>query len=78
MISFKWEQASGETTGSGSNRSVTPVFDPWNPWKVSVWRLRPPHLPFWDAESGLLLEQDAKESTESMKLELLETVTPDL
>lgn len=50
------------------------IFDPS---KVSVWRLRPPHLPFWEAESGLLLEQDAKESTESMKLELLETVTLD-
>lgn len=34
--------------------------------QVSVWRLRPPHLPFWDVDSGLLLEQDAKESTDSM------------
>ena len=65
----------GALGAPGSSRSVIPAHF-W-PSKVSVWRLRPPHLPFWEAESGLLLEQDAKESTESMKLELLETVTLD-
>ena len=35
--------------------------------EVQLWRLQPPHLPLWDATSGLFLE-DAKVSSATLRL----------